>query len=417
MNIYRVFILLFLLVGLVPNFYAVDVIATQWLYLAFVNTLFFCFLIFKKAFNFFDKNLFFQKDFFLFSIVLILSIFSIYNSVNKIESLLVLSRFFILLLSIVSFYFIFKLDDSNINQKVNFLFTCFFIYLFAEVFFIALQFYVYFDIGNGLKTINRSASFAGFAANINIASFSIVYKLPFVFYILLSKKSRLLNVISYIAISLSTFFIVYFGSRGALLSLFFILFIFSCVVFYKAFNKLTLFKIVFLVLATFILSNTFVFTKESNLNVLNRVQTFNDDSVNERLRFFDAAFNQMKSTPFLGVGIGNWKLVSIDYEKQHIFGYKVPYVVHNDFLQMGAEIGIIGFLAYLFFFTIPIVICLRSIFSLEKSFNVILTYSIILFSLLAIFFDSSLNFPITRPMIIIPTLMLFSFTYNLNSNI
>ena len=264
--------------------------------------------------------------------------------------------------------------------------------------------------------INRTASFAGFAANINIASFSIVSKLPFAFYLLFSNRSRLINVLSYISVILATFFIVYFGSRGALLTLFTLIFILTIGCFYKSFSKIILFKIVFLVLTTFLLSNTFVFKSDSNLNVLNRVQTFNDSSVNERFRFFDAAIHQMKTTPFFGAGIGNWKLVSIDYEKQYILGYKVPYVVHNDFLQMGAEIGIFGFFAYLIFFLTPIWISFKFILNTNLSLNQTLVFSTIFISLLAIFFDSSLNFPITRPMIIIPTFILFSFTYFLNTN-
>ena len=55
----------------------------------------------------------------------------------------------------------------------------------------------------------------------------------------------------------------------------------------------------------------------------------------------------MISNPIFGVGLGNWKLKSIDYDSRDIVGYVVPYHAHSDFIQLGAELGIIGFLLYL----------------------------------------------------------------------
>ena len=52
----------------------------------------------------------------------------------------------------------------------------------------------------------------------------------------------------------------------------------------------------------------------------------------------------MKSNPVFGVGLGNWKLKSIEYDAKDILGYVVPYHAHSDFIQLGAELGIIGFL-------------------------------------------------------------------------
>ena len=55
----------------------------------------------------------------------------------------------------------------------------------------------------------------------------------------------------------------------------------------------------------------------------------------------------MSSNPIFGVGLGNWKLKSIDYDSKDITGYVVPYHAHSDFIQLGAELGILGFLLYL----------------------------------------------------------------------
>ena len=62
----------------------------------------------------------------------------------------------------------------------------------------------------------------------------------------------------------------------------------------------------------------------------------------------------LKSNPFFGVGLGNWKFKSIEYDKENIIGYVVPYHAHSDFIQIGAELGIIDFLSYFGIFILAI---------------------------------------------------------------
>ena len=98
-----------------------------------------------------------------------------------------------------------------------------------------------------------------------------------------------------------------------------------------------------------ILNQTFVSSKGAD--ALSRASTIsvstNDGSVNQRLRYYEDVLTHISSNPIFGVGIGNWKLTSIDYDKADITGYIVPYHAHSDFIQLGAELGIIGFILYL----------------------------------------------------------------------
>ena len=59
-----------------------------------------------------------------------------------------------------------------------------------------------------------------------------------------------------------------------------------------------------------------------------------DGSVNERLNFFNASVKSIINNPILGIGYGNWKIKSVDLNKDIIKSYRVPYFVHNDFLQI-----------------------------------------------------------------------------------
>ena len=96
------------------------------------------------------------------------------------------------------------------------------------------------------------------------------------------------------------------------------------------------------------------YTSEKGADALSRAATISfstqDGSVNQRLRYYEDVLTHIMNNPILGVGIGNWKLTSIDYDKKDISGYIVPYHAHSDFIQLGAELVFIGFFLYLFVF-------------------------------------------------------------------
>ena len=60
---------------------------------------------------------------------------------------------------------------------------------------------------------------------------------------------------------------------------------------------------------------------------------FNNEASNGRFDYWFDVYNHLKDNPFIGCGLGNWKIASIEYGKRHINGYTVPYHAHNDFLQ------------------------------------------------------------------------------------
>lgn len=118
-----------------------------------------------------------------------------------------------------------------------------------------------------------------------------------------------------------------------------------------------------------------------------------DESVNERLNFYTTAIKSIGDNPLLGIGVGNWKIKSIDLSKDIIISYRVPYFAHNDFLQFLAEIGIIGGICFMFYIFYPLYIAfLRSLKS--RSFNI----DFLIFLIFVVYIvDSMLNFPVERP--------------------
>ena len=127
----------------------------------------------------------------------------------------------------------------------------------------------------------------------------------------------------------------------------------------------------------------------------------NDGSVNQRLRYYEDVLTHLKSNPIFGVGLGNWKLKSIEYDAKDIVGYVVPYHAHSDFIQLGAELGVIGFLLYLGLFIFAGYFVFRLIRYSNAQENEKIFLFMLLLSLGVYFVDANLNFPIARPQVLV----------------
>ncbi|MFL2597590.1 MAG: O-antigen ligase family protein [Flavobacteriaceae bacterium] len=243
----------------------------------------------------------------------------------------------------------------------------------------------------------RSMRYIGAAANINITAFSLIYKVPVLFYFLENSKKRLNKLLISSLLFLVIFIVSILGTRGAYIGvgICVLVFVFYVIVSNANFiKKIKKTAWIFLPLILAVLMNIQL-SSESDNNVISRASTINistnDGSVNQRLRYYNDAFNQFIKKPIFGVGIGNWKLESIDYDKNNINGFIVPYHAHNDFLQILAESGILGLTSYLLFlFYSTKVLFKKSVF--DNHLNIFLLGSFAIFIL-----DSLLNFPIARP--------------------
>ena len=118
-------------------------------------------------------------------------------------------------------------------------------------------------------------------------------------------------------------------------------------------------------------------------------------SSNYRIGLYKDGIQMLMDNPILGVGIGNYKLISLDYGKDFIRQYEIPLHTHNDFIQFGAEIGFIGLVAYLTIFILPLALVFRNFLKTKESFNPILFFLSI--SILIYMIDASFNFPRIRP--------------------
>ena len=133
---------------------------------------------------------------------------------------------------------------------------------------------------------------------------------------------------------------------------------------------------------------------------------FQNKGVSERLEIWSQAVNVIKENPFLGVGIGNY------VEKVDLFseqrGYRSPIHAHNIYLQITAELGIIGLILYLaiFIFALKNLYCLffilkeKTILKYKKGWFFAVFLSLIWFSVHG-FFDVSIFSPRILPLLMV----------------
>lgn len=192
---------------------------------------------------------------------------------------------------------------------------------------------------------------------------------PVIFSYFLLQRERKNKLIYYLLLSVLYATLMICQSRGIWISisltLIFAIYIIFKFKFYEIFEKnkkwLIALFIIFLII-------TIIYSTDNPLNksvitVTERaISTFDekDPSVKTRLLIWGSTLDMIKDKPLLGSGIGTFKMNYLDYQAD--FLKKNPDYIkfsgkaaesHNEYLQMGAELGIVGlgiFLSILFVF-------------------------------------------------------------------
>ena len=393
----------YLCLGFIPNLSAVDKIAPQWVGMTLLN------LVSLSVFFFFRGSI---KQTISRVLTPYLSLFyigfifwgglSYFYAINSTEVLVNITRQVNVLLMFLSMaILLFKLKN-----KARFI---------SWVISIILSVEVYAVLSQALEMINStgvisSGTLKGVTANRNITAFSIAIKIPFVIYLvgLLKKKSFKILVTTLIFLALLSLSMI--QSRASFIGVGLITIGYcalqTLIYFRYTKNTKTLLSIGY-ILVPLLLAITVNQTVIANkgADALSRAATIslstNDGSVNQRLRYYKDVVTHITYNPIFGTGLGNWKLKSIDYDKNDINGYVVPYHAHSDFIQLGAELGIIGFLLYLGVFLWAVyyvfIFIRHSKSSIEeKTFVFLLLVALGVYSV-----DANLNFPIARPQVLV----------------
>ncbi|MDA9811975.1 O-antigen ligase family protein [Flavobacteriaceae bacterium] len=399
----KIIILLFLLSYAWPNFTSIDRIGNQWLYLSVVNLISIVYVYIKYQGNFSFNLIKKSKTLKWYFIFLMSCLLSIVYAKNLPEALITFNH----ILNVFVSFFLTVYLLNKINNASNFIVMLFLFALIVEVFFSFIP--IIMDLEKGQLTF-RSQVYSGLAANINITSFSIVFKLPFLLYFLFNSTSSIKKIFISILLIMLFFTISVLGTRGAYMAVFSTL-IFT--IYYILKNRKDFKRIRISALALFLaISLSFVFNvittrKYNSENVLSRASTISlstkDGSVNQRLRYYKQGVSQFISNPLVGLGIGNYKFKSIEMDKKDIKGYIVPYHAHNDFIQIAVEQGVLGLVSYIMIFITFIFSMIKQRLFRSRDLNIFLLASFSIFLI-----DSMFNFPIARPISQIQFVLLLS---------
>jgi len=411
--VFKILVVISIGIYFIPNLGAHDRIGPQWLVLSIINLIIFFYLVYVRKTISFLNQLFSNRIIIFYCLFLIFSFISIIKSENLPESIITFSNYFSIFFCLLN---LIELNKLLINPK-SFILDLVLIIFTVEI---IMSFYPMLnDISSQGYVLARSLDYIGASANVNVTSFSIVFKLPIILYYLETRKKLLSRFIISVLLTVTFFVIIILNSRGAFITSFLVILIYFFIKFIlsnKNNFKLKFVKSIFIIIPiilSILLSNGFLSSKEQN-SFFNRASTIsmstNDGSVNQRLRFYKHALSSISKNIFFGIGIGNWKLVSIDYDKKNIQQYIIPYHAHNDFLQIGSESGILAMISYVMVFTFILLMLYNYYLKDRKDLFLIYIFS----SILVYLFDSLLNFPIARPINQLSLILVLSFIINLN---
>ena len=392
------FFSLYCLTGLIPNYGSIDRVGPQWLYLSIINLVGLLYLFNKieylktslsQAVN--------NKPFVLLSAFVFWGLLSYFYAFNQVEVLVKFFRWInVVIALLISTTLAFQLKNAMLITSILFS-----IVLTVELYF---SYSTYFQI---VSLSDYNFTFAnylkGASANKNITAASIFIKLPFVLYLTGKYKNIFIQFAGLFLIGSITFMVLLLSARASIISLILtivILIIFKTIQFIKTKEKEILKRTLVLLIPFFVSISIFQITygNQNSASIINRVSTINTDdtSTQQRLRYYWHSLDHIKSNPILGAGMGNWKIESVKYDKEKINGYILPYHTHNDFLEFGAELGIIGIILYLAIFLYIIKKVLIKLKEEVYKKMAVPEALILLLGGLIYFVDANLNFPHAR---------------------
>jgi len=392
----KIYITALILTPLIPKIESADVVAGHWIGLSLVTIIGFLILLKNNLSIDFQFNKAISPLLF-FTGYLLVALVSIFFAINYVESLISITKVFLVFSNLYILYYILKL--SSFDNLKSFTLKIILILFTVEVLFVAFPLFILTDIFNHEFT-SSTLFMKGLAGNKNIAAVSIATKLPLVLYYAETSKNKVLRFILFILFSLASLMIVYSGTRTAYIIVL-ILFIFTTFKFLNTLiNNFTIKRLFFRLLGPLLIFCSFIFYSnfsdgEERASIQNRLEFVNpnkiDASGQQRIRFYKQALNYSFENILMGTGIGNWKIISTYLDRENINSYIMPYNLHNDFLEVLGETGIFGFLFYTGFFIslfYLIYLLYREKRLEDKNFVLVLALC-----LMGYIIDAMLNFP------------------------
>jgi O-antigen ligase/tetratricopeptide (TPR) repeat protein len=394
-----IFVALLLVIDFIPNKRIANITDIQFVYISILNLLIgMYFYINHKMISYsiipLFKRSYITFIYLLFLLICGLSIFTANNIslvFTRITELIITFCLFINLSILLK-------DKLHLLYKIVFIICISAFLQSGEVLYKFSQLYKYVSISEALNSMR------GNTENINILAASLTIKVPFLLLGITHFTGIKKNFLVFVLFLVTTA-IFLSGARASLLSLFLIFFVY--ILYYlklNSFSKASLIKSVVLIIpiliSIFVSNRSFEKSKDNSryISVANRITQINttDASSRARLTYWGNAIKMGEINIVSGVGLGNYRIESIPYEKEFENDFNVSLDPHNDFLEIFAETGIISALLYLSLFVFIVIVSIRKI--VKSTENNTKTIAVLTLMLLIVYgVDAFFNFPMYRP--------------------
>ncbi|MFC2089982.1 O-antigen ligase family protein [Bacteroidota bacterium] len=401
-----IFILVLLAYGfltvLIPNFNALDPNGPQFLSLAILNLLTYIILLLNKEIKSHSEwyYVFFKTGMGLAYLgLMIFSLLSFINAINVLESILHFAKIFTIFTAAYLISIIVLANKRNVLY-LSIALTSLLIYQSITVFAELGKF-----ISGEISSILELKP--GFT-NKNILAAAIFVKVPFAIWLLVFKRNWLFYF-GILGVFVSLLATLILSSRSFYLGLLALSAVLIVYFLFRFIKMRQLSNIKSLSIYAILLSSVFLSfwviqnyaypdTKEAQeRSVEARLQrAVTIEGARGRLTMWSSSLEPFQQSPLTGVGLGNWKIVTIKEENKTSTNLILRYKAHNDFIEITTETGIFG---GLFFIAIFLIIGFKFLIVLfkRKYKDWIPWFFLPAFGLLCYFFDAFFNFPQDRP--------------------
>ncbi len=403
-----VIISLYLLVDFVPEWGAVDLIGSQWLYLALINGIGIGYIGYYYKNHGYEsvlKGLFGQFIPQVYLVLFVLAGVSILFAINPTEALVCYAYFTTTLLA---FFSISILLSSNKNSFKTI----------AQLVVIILLIQSIHTLSNFLNGMNDTPlgdlvlSLKGNTGNKNIFAASLAIKLSFVMYCIYISKSW--NRLIYISILvLGVVCLLLINARSAYLGLIIevsLVLLFIILQFLKDKKVKEGLYLVGAILVPIIISFFIAQTLLSNgkqatsvpsgfSSITGRLESITSKTAVSnagRLKLWTSGFDYIKKHPFMGSGYGNCKIAIVPYEHHFMTGFEFNQHLHNDFIESAFELGILGGLLFVSLF-VGVLIGVIKVWKSKSDDQLKIMTVFSLIALAGYATDAFFNFPSERP--------------------
>ncbi|MFM7015734.1 MAG: O-antigen ligase family protein [Bacteroidota bacterium] len=397
----KVFLFLFVLIPFLPRFGALDAMGFHWMCYAILNIFISFYLINVNALY---RLPFTFKPILFYSIWIGLSMASCFFAYNTIESIVVLSRMLIVLVGIYNLYCLIKKEEHLLSLLLGLFVTA----LTIESVYTIWMLYYNFERYNAVDDIIYFIRF--YAGNKNILAASIAVKIPILFYFIHRNNNRKLSGLLYLLLILALSATIILNARATYISVFLQSLLFLAYEIYHFIklgkNKIYLQKaasffalwVVVIIIWQALFSQIEKAKKTVSYGDINkRIASieFSKSGSSSRFVYWNEAIDFIKKHPLTGGGLGNWKIHAINYEQTYRTSFVCSKHVHNDFLEVAADSGVLAAIVFTLFFIALLFVLFKNSLQVDST-NSTLAF-LLLLMLIGFLIDSCLNFPSERP--------------------